>query len=122
MKLGRARPARELGRAGEDAAAAEYRRSGYRVLARNWRCPAGEIDLVLTRADVVVFCEVKSRRGDSFGGPYDAVTWRKQLKLRSLAEAFLLRAGLEAATVRFDVASVTASSAGLQVHLFEQAF
>src|SRR5438094_5832645 len=86
----RATPTRtDLGRVGEEAAVASYRQAGYRVVARNWRCPLGEIDLVLSRGRAIVFCEVKTRRGTSFGLPFEAVTSRKQRKLRLLAEAFL---------------------------------
>lgn len=118
---------RGLGRAGEEAALAHYVRSGYRLLARNWRCALGEVDLVLARGPVVVFCEVKARRGSRLGGPYEAVTWRKQRKLRQLAEAFLASGGAgragERAVVRFDVASVSVTPRGrARVHLFEDAF
>src|SRR5438067_12692073 len=100
-------PGRErLGAAGEDAALRLYRDLGYVPIARNWRCPLGEIDLVLERGGLLVFCEVKTRRGSAFGGGYEAVTWRKQRKLRQLAEVFLLTRGLDPARTRFDVASV----------------
>jgi putative endonuclease len=119
-----ARPARgELGRTGEDAAVAHYLRRGYRLLARNWTCPLGELDLVLARGSLIVFCEVKARSGAAFGGPYEAVTWKKQRKLRALAEAFLAASGANPDAVRFDVASVTAGSAkGPSVFVFEAAF
>jgi len=64
--------------------------AGYEPLARNWRCALGELDLVLVRGGLVVFCEVKTRGGDGFGGGHEAVTWRKRSKLRQLGEAFLL--------------------------------
>lgn len=56
------RARRALGSAGEDLAAAEYERRGYEVLARNWRCREGELDLVLRSGATVVFCEVKAGR------------------------------------------------------------
>jgi putative endonuclease len=112
----------ELGRAGEDAALEVYRRRGYDLVARNWRCSIGELDLVVRRADVLVFCEVKTRRGSTFGAPYEAVHHAKQRKLRALAQAFLSQAP-GAMSVRFDVASVTVARSGpAQVHLFEDAF
>lgn len=118
------RPRRQaLGSAGEDAAVRRYRDLGYRPLARNWRCPLGEIDLVVARGGMLVFCEVKTRAGSGFGGGYEAVTWRKQRKLRQLAEVYLLTSGLDPSRVRFDVASVaTGGSGGPQVELFEDAF
>jgi len=114
---------RDLGARGEAAALAVYVERGYGLVARNWRCAIGELDLVLSRGSELVLCEVKSRRGDSLGGPYEAVDWRKQRKLRALAEAFLATSGLEPSSVRFDVASVLLDPAdGLSVHLFEHAF
>lgn len=114
-----------LGRRGEEAALEVYRRAGFTLLARNWRCPAGELDLVLRRGELVVFCEVKTRAGGTYGGGHEAVTWRKQRKLRQLAEVFLagLRAGAAPSAVRFDVASVQARP-GIRpvVEVFEDAF
>jgi Holliday junction resolvase-like predicted endonuclease len=74
------------GRAGEDAALRVYVRRGFRLLDRNWRCRAGELDLVVVRDGLLVFCEVKTRTGDAFGGGYEAVTRSKLRKLRQLAE------------------------------------
>lgn len=113
----------DIGTLGEEETLAQYRRRGYRLLARNWRSPLGELDLVLSRGDLVVFCEVKTRRGAGFGGPHEAVTWKKQRKLRQLAEAFLSNSGAKSVAVRFDVASVMAAGRGKPlVHLFEGAF
>jgi putative endonuclease len=119
------RPA--IGERGERAALERYVRSGYRVVARNWRCRLGEIDLVLARDAVLVVCEVKARRGAGLGGPFEAVTARKQEKLRRLAQAFLLSesralAGMGVRDVRFDVASVTIANGGAVVHVYEDAF
>jgi putative endonuclease len=94
------------GRTGEAAAETAYARRGYRVVARNWRCRLGEIDLVLSRGDVLVFCEVKTRRGGGFGAGWEAVDARKQAKIRAVAQAFLLGADRHPASIRFDVASV----------------
>ena len=111
-----------IGPRGEDAAVDAYRRRGYRIVARNWRCGIGELDLVVERRGVLVFCEVKSRRGRAFGGGYEAVTCRKQAKLRSLAEAFLQAAGSRPQAIRFDVASVAVRGERSAVELFEDAF
>ena len=100
---------RTLGDAGEAFAAAWYSDAGYSVLDRNWRCREGELDLVVARPDVVVFCEVKTRRGSAYGAPFEAVTWAKQRRIRGLAARWLAEhPGNAAATVRFDVASVQA--------------
>src|SRR6266542_1611909 len=108
------------GRRGEDAALRRYVDAGYEPLARNWRCALGELDLVLVRGGLVVFCEVKTRGGDGFGGGHEAVTWRKRSKLRQLGEAFLLAHRLVPAAVRFDVASVLARPGfGPHVEVYE---
>ncbi len=76
------------------------------MLARNWRVRQGELDLVVAGPAVVVFCEVKSRSGDTFGQPFEAVTAAKQVRLRRLATLWLQGAGRSWPAVRFDVASV----------------
>jgi putative endonuclease len=113
----------ELGPIGEDAALRCYRDRGYAIVARNWRCPLGEIDLVVARSGLLVFCEVKTRAGSAFGGGFEAVGHRKQRKLRQLAEVFLLTRGLRPSRARFDVASVQITRGrGTLVELFEDAF
>jgi len=111
-----------IGSRGEDVAADVYRHRGYRVVARNWRCRLGELDLVVERGGVLVFCEVKSRRQSVFGGGFEAVTWRKRSKLRAVAEAFLQATGSRPQAIRFDVASVAVRGARSSVELFEDAF
>jgi putative endonuclease len=115
------RPA--TGRTGEDAAADLYERRGYTLVARNWRCRLGELDLVLAEGDTLVVCEVKTRRGSGFGGGYEAVDARKRRKLRAVAETFLLQTRTSPGAVRFDVASVRLRPDGSAVvELFEDAF
>lgn len=116
-----------LGADGERAALDVYRRRGYALVARNWRCSIGEIDLVVQRGDLLVICEVKTRRGSMHGHAFEAVDARKRRKVRALAEVFLLAVPAGAAAVRFDVASVTAvgGPAGrreLRVEIVEDAF
>ena len=111
------------GALGEAAAARQLPRSWVSGARRNWRCSIGELDLVLTRADTLVFCEVKARRGSGFGAGWEAVTARKRQKLRALAQTFLLTHRLSPGAVRFDVASVLLGSGrSAQVEVFEDAF
>lgn len=112
----------ERGRTGEDAALRVYERRGFALVARNWRCGLGELDLVLVRRDLLVFCEVKSRSGPAFGGGYEAVTWTKRRKVRNLADAFLQRHAFDHVRVRFDVASVWLGGRDADVEIFEDAF
>ena len=109
-------------RDGEEAAWRTYRDRGYRLLARNWRCALGELDLVVARGGQVVFCEVKSRRPSGLGGPFEAVTREKQRKVRALAAAFCASEHPRATSYRFDVASVSAGPGGMDVYVFEDAF
>ena len=110
------------GRAGEEAALAVYRRCGFHEVARNWRCPLGELDLIVASGGLLVFCEVKTRTGSAFGGGYEAVTWSKRRKLRQLAQAFLAAERPMQPALRFDVASVWLGPGGADVELFEDAF
>ncbi|HEX5204414.1 MAG TPA: YraN family protein [Actinoplanes sp.] len=95
-----------VGAYGERVAARYLQEAGLVVLHRNWRCPDGELDLVLRDGDVLVFCEVKTRRTDLFGTPAEAVTPDKVRKLRHLANRWLEETGLHARTLRFDVVEV----------------
>ena len=95
-----------LGAGGEDLSAAWYEAQGYRVVARNWRCREGELDLVLHRGGTIVFCEVKTRSSLAFGSPLEAVTPVQQRRIRRLAAAWLRETDGHAAQVRFDVAAV----------------
>jgi putative endonuclease len=99
-----------LGARGEDLAVAELQRQGMEVLARNWRCRLGEIDIVAAELvdgrTTVVFCEVKTRSGFGFGHPLEAITWAKRRKLRSLAAEWLSAHEVYAAKIRIDAIGV----------------
>lgn len=95
-----------LGRYGEEVAADLLQDMGMTILSRNWRCVAGELDIVARDGDALVVCEVKTRRGLSHGSPADAVGPRKMRRLRTLALHWLDEAELYIPTVRFDVVSV----------------
>ncbi|MFL5653068.1 MAG: YraN family protein, partial [Ktedonobacteraceae bacterium] len=74
-----------LGRTGERLAAEELARRGYRILEQNFRCSHGEIDLVAEDEHDLIFVEVKTRRGNKYGLPEEAVTYRKRQKLVQVA-------------------------------------
>jgi putative endonuclease len=91
------------------AAAAWYEAHGYEVVARNWRCRDGELDLVLRQGRTFVFCEVKTRTTDAFGVPAEAVTMQKRARIRRLAARWLEEdAPLRPREIRFDVAAILA--------------
>jgi putative endonuclease len=83
-----------LGRLGEAAAAAHLRRAGYRIVAQNWRCAAGELDLIAYQGDQLVFVEVRTRRAGSAHGPTpeESVGRVKARRLAALAYAYLEQA------------------------------
>lgn len=97
----------ELGRRGEDAAAAYLERIGMTLEARNWRCPLGEVDIVALEGGTVVLVEVKTRRSERAGTAEEAVSPTKQKRIARLAEAYLASTGDSAErSVRFDVVAI----------------
>lgn len=110
---------RALGISGEEAVAQWYAAAGYDVVARNWRCAQGELDLVCRRGRSVVFCEVKTRTTDAFGAPVEAVTRDKQMRVRRLAARWLEDAAdFRPVEIRFDVASVLGGEVDVVVGAF----
>lgn len=95
-----------VGRYGEDVAVRHLAATGYEVLERNWRCPAGEIDVVARDGATVVVCEVKTRRSLRFGAPLEAVTPAKAARLRRLAGLYLAATGMRGVPVRIDLVGV----------------
>jgi putative endonuclease len=96
-----------LGQHGEQLAADYLERSGLRILARNWRCSEGEIDIVAAERRVLVVCEVKTRSGTRYGTPLEAITRQKQRRLRRLAIRWLDAHGVLFDEVRIDVIGLT---------------
>ncbi len=97
---------RRLGRRGELLALALLTLKGYRLRHRNWRGPAGELDLVVERRGEVVFVEVKTRSGDLYGGAVAAVDGDKRRSLVRTAASYLGRFGLWERPCRFDVVTL----------------
>ena len=91
----------QAGARAEDLCAELLRKTGLRVLARNWRCRHGEIDLVAEEGRTLVFAEVRYRRDERFGGAAGSVTTAKQARLIAAARLYLMRR--PEAECRFDV-------------------
>ena len=116
------------GRWAEDLVSRWYEQHGYVIVARNWRCKRGELDVVACKDGVLVVCEVKARASNAFGTPAEAVTLAKQLKVRRATADFRqsLRESNDPVellvdivrTVRFDVACVL----GTQLEMLEDIF
>lgn len=97
---------KRLGNWGESVAATYLEAQGYRILQRNWRCARGEIDLVAQAGEVLVFVEVKTRRGRGMGTPEEGVTPRKAQKLLELGQRYLLAHDLDEVEWRVDLVAV----------------
>jgi putative endonuclease len=100
------RAADGLGRYGEDVAVRYLAGAGMAILDRNWRCPAGELDIVAREGQTLVVCEVKTRSAGPFGDPIEAVTRQKARRLRRLAAMWLQSSGVRVSDVRVDVVGV----------------
>jgi putative endonuclease len=96
----------ELGRDGEEAAAGYLTERGMHVISRNWRCRYGEIDIIAREGAVLVFCEVKTRRGTGFGVPLEAITATKLARMRRLAVLWLEETGGHRGPIRIDAVGV----------------
>ena len=105
---------------GEDAALEYLLKNGYAYRERNFRAARCEIDLIVMDCDTVVFVEVKSRHGSSYGLGREAVTFAKQKHIIRAAELYLIKAGLTDSFARFDVVEVDLDAMNI-VH-FKDAF
>lgn len=113
---------RQLGSLGEALAAELLRAQGYKIVARNVRTPLGEIDLVARQGEALVFIEVKLRRSLRFGTPGEAVTARKQQRLRRAAQYYLMKHPHKAENIRFDVIAILWQGDQPQIEIIPAAF
>jgi putative endonuclease len=111
-----------VGKKGEELALAAARAQGYQVIECNYRCPIGEIDLILQTGDTIVFAEVKTRRGDSFGEAWESVTPAKQERIRRVAAWFVRERDLSQHAFRFDVFTIQLRRQPWQYRWFQDAF
>lgn len=111
-----------FGLLGERVAARWLQRAGWRILARRFRSGRRDIDLVAERGGMVAFVEVKTRRGVSFGGPLEAVGWRKRRELDRSARVWVSRFGAPGLAYRFDVVGVVMNGRTVRLRHVEGAF
>ena len=109
-----------IGRHGEQLAAQHLEAAGLAILARNWRCREGELDIVARDGSVLVFAEVKTRSSLAFGAPAEAVDRAKSARIRQLALRWIMAQRAEPepvfwSAVRFDVVSVLRGRNGFEV-------
>lgn len=106
---------RQLGDYGERLACRYLTDIGFTIVERNWRCARGEIDIVAVDGSCLVVCEVKTRRSEAFGAPFEAVTPTKARRLRRLAGLWVAQATQDRRTgdeLRIDVISVLRPTGG----------
>jgi putative endonuclease len=101
-----------FGREGEDVALRFLNRQGYRIETTNFRSSSGEIDIIAWDRGTLVFIEVKSRRNQNYGMPFEAVDHRKQIKIRTTAQHFLGTGKFYCQGYRFDVLSLLKDPVG----------
>jgi len=95
-----------LGSFGEEAAVEYLKKKNYKIIERNHKNSYGELDIIARFKKDIIFVEVKTRRSDKFGKPYEAVDYYKQKKITGAAKAYLYKNKLYDVNVRFDVVEV----------------
>lgn len=109
------------GNAAEELAARHLQRQGLTLLARNYRCRFGEIDLIMRDATTLVFVEVRMRRGANFGGAATSITAAKQAKLIKTAQHYLAQSGRDS-SCRFDAVLLSSAQTGASIEWIKDAF
>jgi putative endonuclease len=116
------RDRQRCGSEGERLAGAFLAARGYTIVERNFRCAAGEIDLIVLDGRTVVFCEIRTRRSRSAGSALESVTWLKQRQVVRVAEIYLARHRLHAHPTRFDVVAIEVRGATVAIEHVTDAF
>jgi len=115
----------DLGKRGEDLVADYYKKLGYRILDRNFKPKfgkqMGELDLIVRKNNEIVFVEVKTRRNEKFGSPFDAVDFYKQQKLVKMAKFYMQQPEFSNFDFRIDVAAVDIDNKSEPVIILENA-
>ncbi|HEU4989849.1 MAG: YraN family protein [Gemmatimonadota bacterium] len=111
-----------FGELGERIAERWLARRGWRVVHRRYRFGHRDIDLVVERDGVVAFVEVKARSGDRFGGPLEAVNWKKRMELERSAMRWISQHGRRDESYRFDVVGILMEGRRVRVRHVEDAF
>lgn len=115
---------RSLGTKGEKLAQEKLKKLGYIIVAKNYTCPLGEIDLIAWDNKNLVFIEVRSRKGIKYGLPSETVNYHKQRKIRQVAQYFLVVNRLTDVFCRFDVVGIVWGEEGEkpQIEVLKDAF
>ncbi len=103
---------KKLGKAGEAKAAAFLKREGYRIIAKNYQCRIGELDIIAMDGDILVAIEVKTRSNLSYGLPCQSITPAKRMKIVGTFRYFLLVNQIEDLDIRIDVIEILSTGDG----------
>ncbi len=106
-----------LGRKGEELAKRHLEGQGYRILEQNYRCSAGEMDIVAQDGEYLAFVEVRTRRGEEYGTPEESIRSTKQARLIQVALTYLQERALDNVDWRIDVVAVEMASNGRLLRL-----
>ena len=109
-----------IGDKGENLIAKQYRRNGYKIIARNFSCRLGELDIVAQKGNTVAVVEVKTRKNADFAKAAEFVDCKKQNRIRNTAMLFLQENNLMDCNIRFDVAEVYTENKS--INIIEAAF
>ncbi len=115
-------PSQRFGQKAEDLAARHLKRRGYKIVARNYRTRAGEIDIIAREGHHLVFIEVKGRQSTRYGSAKAAVTPRKQRQVAKMALWYLKETDQMGAKARFDVVAVTQKDGNVAIEIVRNAF
>ncbi|MBW2610061.1 MAG: YraN family protein [Deltaproteobacteria bacterium] len=112
----------DLGKLGEELALKKVKRLGYKCIARNYRCPLGEIDLIARDGDCLVFIEIKTRKGGSLNYAKEAITPRKKRQISKVALAYMKANNCCDVRSRFDVVAVNIEGDKKEIEVIRNAF
>ena len=112
----------DLGKIGEDLALRKVKRLGYKVVAKNYRCPLGEIDLIAKDRGCLVFVEIKTRKGRSVGYAKEAVDERKRRQISKVALAYMKSNDCMDVKARFDVIAINIMGDQKEIEVITNAF
>jgi len=112
----------QFGKMGEAIAVGRLKKEGYKIIETNYRTKLGEIDIIATDRDTIVFVEVKARKSSHFGSPKWAVTPKKQKKISIVALHYLKSTNQNTAKARFDVVTVTLNRDKPRIEIIKNAF
>lgn len=111
----------ELGSNGEEIACNFLKKSGCKIIEKNYRCKIGEIDIIAQDKDELIFIEVKTRSQKVFGNPVESVNDEKKNHIYRVAQYYITLKKLEKAKVRFDVIEVYIKNDNVNINLIKNA-